>query len=108
MTISVSTMLFRYEDRRDEDGFTKIDLRRYFVTKSTLCGCWITIAEYNSKWKRWMRDGSKKKYAHTTKKAALESFIQRKRRQLVILEDQQLSAQESLNKALAMLEKGEV
>ena len=88
--------IYRYEDSFTTAGMD-ISIREFFVLSETPKGKWIQST--NGLYRRWMKNNTKRKYAHETKKQAIESYIHRKNRQIQILESQLNKAKIALNKA---------
>lgn len=65
----------------------------FFVSKETEKGYWVDNGG------KWVSKTSKKRYAHPTKKEALDAFAHRKRRQVDILRAQLKQAEKYLEKA---------
>jgi len=71
--------LYRYELHNYEEVFTpSIEVKEYTVIKETRCGYWIR-SHGNYGPKKFVLSGTGKRFAHTTKKMALEAFIYRRR-----------------------------
>ena len=87
----MSEALYRYQEYitwhiDDPDPDVEIILHEFQIIKETKCGCWVrNFFDYGSK--RWVSDKSKKRFAHRTKKEALDSFLCRKKRHISILEN---------------------
>lgn len=84
------TELFRYEDCGDKDGSISLYLRTLQIVKKTPRGYRVTLwGDVDSKHckTRFVMANAYRPYAHTTKAAALESYLQRKIRQVKILEN---------------------
>jgi len=76
---------YRYEAAFYERGGIEITLVEIPIIKTTPRGVWIG---WGTGWKKFILNDAKKKWAHPTKEAALESFKCRKRRQIAILQHQ--------------------
>ena len=77
---------YRYDDIAVYDRGCVITLRRFTVLRHTPCGVWL-VPDYHpvENAKRWCSNTARKRFACKTKKAALESFIVRKKRQVEYL-----------------------
>lgn len=79
---------YRFEDAYDESGVYVI-CRRFVVLSETPKGYWLILAEYADQWDGWIKrhkrfifkDGARK-WAYTTREAALHSYKIRKARHL--------------------------
>lgn len=103
------TELFRYEDDGDEDGSLSLYLRTMPVIKKTPCGVrvllWGDVDSGHCKTRFVMSDACRP-YAHSTKNAALESYLQRKKRQVRILETRLEYAQRYIELAIETQQNG--
>lgn len=90
--------LYRYEDIHYTTG-TQVKQRKFKVIKGTPCGYWIQLFDFSDD-KKWISKTAKKRYAYPTEKAALTSFIARKKRQIEILKTQLYIAKIALDKGL--------
>ena len=95
-------VMYRYETGHfieplfpDEDG-EPIPPSEYTVLRHTPQGKWVGIG---ARGERFVLNNSKKRFAHETKEAALESFIYRKKKQLKILRAQIDRVEEALRAA---------
>ncbi len=91
-----------YSNGNEETGFStyqRINLLEYSVYRETPKGMWIGFFPDHL---RFVLLHGRKRFAHLTKSEALESFIARKKHQVVILESQLRFARE----ALMLAEKG--
>jgi len=95
MDVDVGTVLYRYVDFKVYGAPARGILEEYKVVKRTQCGVWIVLFRYGTTYlgpgwslRRFMYLNTKNKFAHLDKKAALYSYIMRKRRQLEILQGQ--------------------
>ncbi len=88
----MSEIFYRYEHRwegvpEDCECPLEIDvvvrLREYHVIKRTPCGVWLRIGQTR---KKWTNTTGKKRYAHESKRDALDAFIARRQRELDILD----------------------
>lgn len=85
---------YRYETRPSEYGPSYAHLLKYFITKETPCGFWIS--PFTSGKSRWVSNTGRKRFAHRSKKEALESFMARKNREIEILNVRLRKANQSL------------
>ncbi len=96
-----SSIWYRYEDRRyaamlDEyerpsgSGRTEIEEQVFEVVRRTPKGVWLVQVWRcgRSSTERFVRLSARKRFAHPTRKAAMASFLARKRAQVNILERQ--------------------
>lgn len=81
----------------------ELDCDEYKVLRTTPKGVWIELYDGQE---RFVRNDSRKKFAHPTQEEALDSFIARKERQISILAAQRRSAKEALIKASTLRMKG--
>ena len=81
-------------------GYTA-DLHKIRVVKETSKGVWISVENRP----KFILLSAHRKYAHLTKKEALESFIARKQRQIILLNAQLHSSKLSLASATRLLER---
>lgn len=95
--------LYRYEESSNEDG-VYIHLRKFIIEKYTPAGCWIRFGYMRNKFQLF---GTRKKFACKTIKEAEESFIARKRKQIMILKRQLTSVEISCDHAIKQQSKGE-
>lgn len=79
--------LYRIESSPCEDGRTFIHVHEYEVVKETPKGYWIMLSNFDVT-RRWVPKISQKKFACSTVKSAMESFVARKKRQIKILQAQ--------------------
>lgn len=91
---------YRYIDRGYDDGYVVVELVEFDVVKFTPCGFRIANWRHTrqEKEKKFVLLPARKQYAHLTKADALESFKQRKRRQIMILKGQLKQAEIALAK----------
>lgn len=75
--------LYRYSDWIDEPY-----LEEFEVIKTTKCGHWIMDTCQWPEKKKWINKGTRKQYAYMTQELALNSYVKRKERQIIILEIQ--------------------
>jgi hypothetical protein len=75
---------WRFEGLCYADGSCYLSVHDYPVIKRTACGVWIDV--YGQK--KFILDGVGKRWARSTKKEALESYVARKSRQVRILASQ--------------------
>lgn len=73
-------------------GSLEVVTRKYRVVKVTPCGVWLDIG-------RFVRNGTRKQFAHPTMEGARESFAARKRRQAEIYEARAHRARRALSMA---------
>lgn len=89
--------MYRYQETRysigvDENGDVsgdwtlKVELLEYHIVKTTPKGVWISLHLDSNK--KFVKLGCLRQYAHKTKNEALKSFVARKRKQILILENQ--------------------
>lgn len=76
---------YRYEDIVTDLDEVQIRLRTFQLIKETPFGYWIAYVRGR---KKWMKKLSHRKYACLTKVEAMESFIARKKKQILILKAQ--------------------
>ena len=78
-------------------GFPNGDVKcyKFDVVKETPCGYWIDnhkedgkLTELRLHKKKWVSKTSGKKWAHTTKEAALNAYIRRKSQQVYVIKQQ--------------------
>ncbi len=107
-TTEEGTLLYRY-DIYDSYEPVRLQLAVFKVTSSTPCGYWITHAEsmWYSDQHRWMNKTAFRRYAWSTKKQALISFISRKKKQISIVENQLSKARLALKEAIKVLDESE-
>jgi hypothetical protein len=82
------TYMFRYNN-----GSPNLDLEAFKVVRETPKGKWVENP-YSTK-HRFIRNNGRKRFAHETREAALESFKRRKICQIRILKTQLRTAEES-------------
>ena len=100
--LSLGTM-YRYVDSRysigsEDYGYStrvSVSILEYSVIKQTPGGVWIQD-EWRIMKPRFVLNRGKKRFALETKELALQSFIARKRKQIIILRNQLLNAKEAL------------
>ena len=109
---------YRYVDQLyscgdEECGFysrLKVDLHEYEVLSHTPKGVWLDLTGFNDR--RWVSNNARKKFACSTKEAALESFLARKQAQLRILKSQLKNCEHAIQwtnqKARQMVESKEI
>jgi hypothetical protein len=73
------------------EGYGDVWECRFRLIKETPCGYWI--GDYDDSWsmlpkKKWISKTARKRFAYQIRKAALESYIARKRKQIKIMEEQ--------------------
>lgn len=96
---------------RDEYGSsTYIEAVWYVIEKETPCGIWITASRMDAFGltgadKRFVNLKARKKYACLTVEDALESFIQRKKRQYTIYQSKVNYVQKILERAIKIKER---
>jgi hypothetical protein len=90
-----SSMRYRYEEYLWERG-VRLVLRQFKEIKKTPCGAWVNDSLYTKK--RFVLDGSGKRYCHETKELAFHSY---KRRKML----QAQHAQKSLEMSRFMMEE---
>lgn len=95
MTDSLPSQLFRVEEYGGEPY-----IEHFNVTKHTRCGCWISA--YWGK-KKFVNSNTIKRWAYPSEKAAIESFLARKKRYLSILQHRVRCTED----AIASIERGE-
>jgi len=83
-------------DEHTGPGKVAIELMTFDIIKYTKCG--VRIDDYTDKGK-FINLNSRKKFACATKEEALESFIHRKERQMVIYKSQLRQATQALELA---------
>lgn len=94
-------VLYRYEeDPSTNQAYTRIALRIFPITKTTPKGVWVDTYGIP----RFVLSGAHKRFACTTKKEAIHSFIARKKRQVRILKSQCEIARSALSIAKKMRE----
>jgi len=107
---------YRYEEKEyanfDHDGEyvspsiprPKVELLEFNLFSETPKGYWIGYGGFEGLrgHKKWIGKTAKKRYAHPTKKEALQSFIKRKEKQVKILKYQLMSAEFALSTAKNM------
>tara|TARA_R110000796_G_scaffold95637_1_gene201030 strand:+ start:168 stop:473 length:306 start_codon:yes stop_codon:yes gene_type:complete len=96
------TIAYRCEESYFAENFSNIFYKEYKIVKETKEGFWIEI--WKDK-KRWISKTSRKKFAYTNKKEALEGFYFRKKRQVDILRSQLKRAESSLKKSKELLKQ---
>ena len=72
-----------------------IEIRDYNLIRTTEKGYWI---KRHGK-ERWVSKNSKKRFAYPSKEQALENYVARKKRQIIILETQLNRAKTALYQA---------
>lgn len=83
-----------------------ITLQEFRVVSHTKSGVWLCFVPFGEASKdRWVSNTARKRFACATKEAALESFLARKRKQLLILASQLDRATQAMQKAENMLER---
>jgi hypothetical protein len=94
--------LYRYEDYKESCGYDdewgcgysiKVRLVRLYITKRTKKGVWI-------EGRRFVLLSGRKRYAFPTQQEALDSFIARKKRQILLLTNQLRDAEIALSMAV--------
>lgn len=95
---------YRLEDRTystvidpDAECFSselKVDLAKFKVIKETPKGAWVECPPFDGK--RFVLNGSGKRLCHETIELALESFIARKQRAVLILKARLRDAEEAI------------
>lgn len=95
---------YRYDDMRwsvtldaeMEHYGTRLEVieTAYPVVKKTPKGAWLELGVFGETDKRWVGLGTGKRFAHPTRKEALEGYIHRKNRQIKIYEARLRDAQE--------------
>ena len=110
----MADVLFRYVDYwfcGDEFATEcRPEIYSYAVEKVTAKGVWVRDENrggYDAKAKKWGKlrfflSGATKRFAYPTKEEALDSYVQRKKRQVRILSSQLDDAKELLQQALIM------
>lgn len=102
-------VLFRYEEYRNCSvdewenvhlGLVHLYLHEYDVLSTTKHGVRIKLGLFG---KRFVKLGTKKQFAHTTKEKALVSYIDRKQRHIRILQAQLVKPTQGLQIAEAKL-----
>jgi hypothetical protein len=96
--------LYRYEASKVYDYLPDLRLKEYEVIKETPCGAWIRLLD-GVYIKKFVNLKARKKYACLTIEDALESFIRRKKRQILILKHQLEMAESGLRQAVLIQEK---
>ena len=93
---------YRYVDGEEYEVCLKI----YVLTKETPAGHWIQsascIGTQSDLKRRWVSKTSLKRFAYPTKKQALESYMYRKRMQILIYSRRLKVAEEFHRKAISM------
>jgi hypothetical protein len=84
-------------------GSVEIVAQAYPVLRHTKCGFWIL--EWNMGRERFVNAQRTKMFAHLNKDDALESFIERKKTQIQILENQKARASDALKLARTLRDK---
>ena len=111
--MSDDTYWYRYEAQREGTGYhdysgefiltgsvQRVVCLRYKVIRHTPKGVWLSLGFGG---KRFVLDGTRKQFAHSTEKDALTSFLHRKQRHLNILEAQVDGVKEAMLTAEKML-----
>lgn len=96
--------LFRYVDNLCYELFvdgTELELKEYLIVKETPKGNWIREHGMYGK-PKFVLKGYGKRFAHETKEMALNSFICRKKRQIIINKEIIKRAKHSLSIAEGM------
>ena len=93
--------LYRYETDKSTEEFTgNLELKEFLIEKETEKGYWITV---NRKKKFILKGGNGKRFAYETKELALNGFIKRKERQIVLNKVFINRANTELEKAIELL-----
>lgn len=108
-------ILYRYEmivfERREEcDIGIAIECKEYEVLKETREGYWIKTGGYapcTVLKKKWVSKVTKKRFAYIKKEDALKSFIRRRERYIVLLEERLNTSKRALDIANEMKRLGE-
>jgi hypothetical protein len=79
--------LYRYTDEPDGYGSFHLYLYSFSVLGETKCGYWFYDGHFQHR-KRFVLKNSRKRFAHSTTTAALQSFKRRKQSQITILNRQ--------------------
>jgi len=100
-------IFYRYDIAYNLQNGVELVLYKYDLLKETPQGYWIvpdlrwhSLAD-KSKHKRWVHKVSRKRFAYPTKKEALNSFIIRKKKQIIYCKRDMRNAE----RALAIAEK---
>lgn len=95
---------------RTGPGHVRLKLSEFPVVSHTPKGVWLSwgFIDENGQYTkdRWVSNTSRKKFAYPTKEQALESFIARKRRQVLISKVRMIAAQDALYLAIEKLKNG--
>jgi hypothetical protein len=78
----------------------RLQYDEYQVIKETPHGYWIDVGMR----KRWVSKTSTKRFAHTVKKEALESFVYKKVKHIAILEQQLNVTKQAMTLAISKLD----
>jgi hypothetical protein len=103
----LNNKVYRYEDclystGSEEYGYhaeVQLELVEFNIVKETPKGIWIqfgTFVEPRKEGRKFINLHSRKKFATFTKKEAIESYIKRKQRQIIILNARLATAQQAL------------
>lgn len=99
--MAIGDIYYRY-DSKNYTNSIDIVCTEFKVIKETAKGVWIAHTFYDGvtfTWKKFILNGSKKKWACADKRSALHSFIMRKYCQIRILNNQIDQAHKALLKA---------
>lgn len=103
-TTKEGCIFYRYVNHRTISG-VHIYLHKYVVSKVTEKGVWVVPENFSSSYRKFILLSAKKKYAHASEKEALDSFIARKKRQILILQSQLEDAKTAYFHATHMSDK---
>ena len=100
MKNSKGLMFYRY------DGYNGLHVNKFISIRETPCGAWIIPVQAISysqagkdKHKRFVYTNAKASFAYTTKAKARDSYMARKRREILILRQRLAYAQHGLQQA---------
>jgi hypothetical protein len=95
--------LIRYYDSDYGSDGMSVSPHKFAITKTTPCGFWIGLGWEK---KRFVLSSGRKRFAYPTREEALESFIARKKRQIMLVEYRLERSKGALAVAQEMKERG--
>jgi hypothetical protein len=95
---------YRYMEDQTCDYGVAVKLFELPILKFTPCGYWIKT-NYDNKGKHFVKYSTLKKYAHLNKEDALRSFVERKKKQILVYENQLKIIKHALVVGESMLKK---
>jgi len=99
--------LYRFEE--DLIKFAvQVRMTEWKVLRATPCGWWVVPALWPTTKERWISRGTKKAFARPTKMEALDDFLARKRRHIMILKDKLDMIEEAWQIGASMRASGEL